>query len=188
MAAHDEWLFRAALAHEGALLACLYRYSQDSFETRDLLHETYIRLLKAGSKYRPPMKNVRAFALKAARNVALDWLRHKNVLHIDLSDAIDLDAVEDESPSVERSVIATQERDLLAAFVERLPARCKDIFELRVKRDLTFGEIAKALGIAELTARTHMKNTVRRIVDLELHGEEESSRPLEQRVADTQQK
>src|ERR1700749_2673602 len=81
--AEERYLVQA-LEFESVLRACLYRYARNTSDVEELLQETYARLLTAGSSNEPEVRSVRAFSLTVARNVAFDWLRHKQVVPIEL--------------------------------------------------------------------------------------------------------
>ena len=69
--------------------ACVKHYAANNVEHKretdiaqmdeQTLQEVYARLLTAGASDDPEVRSVRAFALTVARNVAFDWLRHRQV-------------------------------------------------------------------------------------------------------------
>ena len=98
-----------ALECEGLLRAFLFRYAHNVADVDELLKETYARLLSAQGESSAEIRSVRAFALTVARNVALDWLRHRDVVPINLvADIAALDVL-DESAQVEEIVTAHRE-------------------------------------------------------------------------------
>lgn len=152
----------AALEFEGVLRACLFRYARNAADVDELLQETYANLLTAGSaRGREEIRSIRAFALTVARNVALSWLRHKQVVHIEL--VADLEALEllDETALVEEIVNSHQELGLLAGAVARLPTRCRQVFTLRKVYGLSQKEIAAELRISENTVEQHLAKGMR---------------------------
>jgi RNA polymerase sigma factor (sigma-70 family) len=152
----------ASLEFEGVLRACLYRYVRNSADVDELLQETYTNLLAAGAaSNREEIRSIRAFALTVARNVALSWLRHRQVVPIEL--VADLESLEllDERSQVEEIVNSHQELALLAAAVARLPARCRQVFTLRKVYGLSQKEIASELDISENTVEQHLAKGVR---------------------------
>ena len=92
MSKNDERYLLQALEIEGVLRACLYRYTRNNSDVDELLQEVYARLLVSGASDEPEVRSVRAFALTIARNVAFDWLRHRQVVPIEL--VADLEALE----------------------------------------------------------------------------------------------
>lgn len=159
--ADDRYLV-ASLEFEGVLRACLYRYTRNSADVDELLQETWAHLLAAGAaQNREEIRSIRAFALTVARNVALSWLRHRQVVPIEL--VADLEQLEllDERSQVEEIVNTHQELALLAHAVSRLPARCRHVFTLRKVYGLSQKEIAAELNISENTVEQHLAKGVR---------------------------
>ena len=157
----DRYLLHA-LDFEGVLRACLYRYARNSSDVEELLQETYARLLAAGSAQQPEVRSVRAFALTIARNVALDWLRHRQVVPIEL--VADLEALDvlDEGEQIDEIVNSHQELRLLAEAVSSLPKRCRQVFTLRKVYGYSQKEIAARLNISENTVEQHLSKAARR--------------------------
>ena len=104
---------------------------------------------------------MKIFALTVARNVALSWLRHRQVVPIEL--VADLEALEllDERSLVDEIVNSHQELALLTAAVARLPARCRQVFTLRKVYGLSQKEIAAELDISENTVEQHLAKGMR---------------------------
>jgi RNA polymerase sigma factor (sigma-70 family) len=153
-----------ALKSEGVLRACLFRYARNATEVDDLLQETYARLLVATSSG-GDVRSVRSLTLSIARNVALDWLRHRKVVPMDLvSDLGALDVL-DEKAQVEEIVNSHQELALLAEVIAELPRRCRQAFTLRRIYGLSQREIAKQLRIAEATVEQLLARAVRRCAE-----------------------
>lgn len=77
----------------------LFRYVRNPADVDELLQETYARLLVAHHVRGSEVRSVRALALTIARNVALDWLRHRDVVPMDLvSDLASLDVLDEKGP------------------------------------------------------------------------------------------
>ncbi len=168
--------FQHALQWEGVLRACLHRYTPNAADVDELLQDTYARLLVAGRQAQPEVQSVRAFALTVARNVALDWLRHRRVVSID--HLADLEALEvlDEHDQVDEIVNAHQELALLSAAVAALPDKCRQVFTLRRVYELSHGQIAARLNISTKTVEQHMMKALRRCAQA-LSGERMAPQP-----------
>ena len=169
----DRYLLEA-LKSEGVLRAYLFRYVRNPADVDELLQETYARLLTAqGSEVR----SVRALALTIARNVALDWLRHRDVVPIDLvSDLTSLDVL-DEKAQVDEIVNSHQELALLADVIAELPKRSRRAFTLRRVYGLSQREIAQRLGISEKTVEQMLARAVRRCAEALFAREVDADRP-----------
>jgi RNA polymerase sigma factor (sigma-70 family) len=157
----DRFLLHA-LEFESVLRACLYRYTRNVSDVDELLQETYARLLVVGGSASPNVRSMRAFCLTVARNVALDWLRHRQIVPIEL--VADMEALDvlDEGAQIEEIVNSHQELMLLAEAVECLPTRCRQVFTLRKVYGYTQKEIAARLGISENTVEQHLTKAARR--------------------------
>jgi len=152
----------ASLPFEGVLRACLHRYANNFADVDELLQETYTHLLAAGAvSGREEIRSIRAFALTVARNVALSWLRHRQVVPIELVADIETLEMLDESGQVDDIVNSHQELALLTRAVARLPARCRQVFTLRKVYGLSQKEIASELGISENTVEQHLAKGMR---------------------------
>jgi RNA polymerase sigma factor (sigma-70 family) len=159
--AEDRYLV-ASLEYEGVLRACLHRYARNSADVDELMQETWAHLLTAGaSQNREEIRSMRAFALTVARNVALSWLRHRQVVPIELVADIEQLELLDERGQVDEIVNTHQELALLTQAVERLPARCRQVFTLRKVYGLSQKEIAAELKISENTVEQHLAKGTR---------------------------
>lgn len=161
----DDYL-QEALRAEALLKAYLFRFARNAADVEELLQETYARLLTSTAAKRVEIRSVRALALTIARNVALDWIRHRDVVDIRLvSDLAALDVL-DESARVEEIVNARQELAILAECVAELPERCRQAFTLRRVYGFTQQEIARRLKIEESTVEQLLARAVRRCAEI----------------------
>jgi RNA polymerase sigma factor (sigma-70 family) len=172
----DRYLLEA-LKSEGVLRACLFRFVRNPADVDELLQETYARLLGADLGGGAEVRSVRALALTIARNVALDWLRHRDVVPMELvSDLARLDVL-DEKAQVEEIVNSHQELALLAEAVAELPKRSRQAFTLRRVYGLSQREIAEQLGISEKTVEQLLSRAVRRCAEVLFAREVDGDRP-----------
>lgn len=105
-----------------------------------------------------PQTSPQAYLFQSTRNRSLNYLRHARVEkdaepHIGRSEATDSTAhslvVEDEIHVAMRSA------------VERLPDRCREVFELSRVHGLKYSEIAETLGISIKTVEAQMGKALR---------------------------
>ena len=171
----DQYVLEA-LESEGVLRAYLFRFVRNPADVDELLQETYSKLLgvnPGGGEVR----SVRALALTIARNVALDWLRHRDVVPMELvSDLASLDVL-DEKAQVEEIVNAHQELALLSEVVAGLPRRIRQAFTLRRVYGLSQKEIAERMRISEKTVEQLLVRAVRRCANALFAREVAADRP-----------
>ena len=161
MAKDEERYLVQALEFESVLRACLYRYARNASDVEELLQETYARLLTAGASNEPEVRSVRAFSLTVARNVAFDWLRHKQVVPIEL--VADMEAMDilDERDQIDAIVNSHQELMMLVEAVQQLPERCRQVFTLRKVYGYSQKEIAARMNITENTVEQQLIKAAR---------------------------
>jgi len=166
-----------ALESEGVLRAYLFRFVRNPADVDELLQETYAKLLVASPADGSEVRSVRALALTIARNIALDHLRHRDVVPIDLvSDMAALDVL-DEKAQVDEIVNTHQELQLMSAVVADLPKRSRQAFTLRRVYGLSQQEIAQCMGISEKTVEQLLVRAVRRCADALFAREVAADRP-----------
>ena len=158
---NEERYLVQALEFESVLRACLYRYARNASDVEELLQETYARLLTAGASNEPEVRSVRAFSLTVARNVAFDWLRHKQVVPIEL--VADMEAMDilDERDQIDAIVNSHQELMMLVKAVQQLPERCRQVFTLRKVYGYSQKEIAARMNISENTVEQQLIKAAR---------------------------
>jgi RNA polymerase sigma factor (sigma-70 family) len=172
----DRYLLEA-LESEGVLRAYLFRFVRNPADVDELLQETYARLLIAGPAEHGELRSVQAFALTIARNIALDWLRHRDVVPIELvADLASLDVL-DEKAQVEEIVNSHQELALLSDVVADLPRRSRQAFTLRRVYGLSQREIAVRMDVSESTVEQLIARAVRRCADALFAREVAADRP-----------
>ncbi|KQO69230.1 sigma-70 family RNA polymerase sigma factor [Methylobacterium sp. J-078] len=122
----------------------------------DAHQETYLRMLGAVS--RAPVEHPSAFLFQVANNVALR-MRNRHRLEGTLFQAVtdgDLAEIVDGSAMLERQVIARQDLRRLAAAIDALPPRCREVFLLVRFEGLSNGEVASRLGITRNMVEKHL--------------------------------
>jgi RNA polymerase sigma factor (sigma-70 family) len=142
---------------EGARLQrFLLRLLGNPADAADAHQETYLRMLAALS--RTHVEQPSAFLFQIANNVALR-MRNRQRFEGRLFEAVndaDLAAIVDGFALPERQAIARQELRRLAAAVDGLPPRCREVFLLVRIDNLSNGEAAVRLGISRNMVEKHL--------------------------------
>jgi RNA polymerase sigma-70 factor (ECF subfamily) len=180
----DELLVRAFLAgdddafgeivrrHQRAVLAVVRRYAQDADDARDLAQRAFLKAFQAarrsrwlGAKGAVPFRAwLFRIAVNLGRNQLRDALRWRRA---PAAAAERLPVAPVGTDALER---AERERAVRAA-VLGLPRRQREVLTLRIDAELSFRDIAEALGITELNARVHFHHAARRLREV-VAGEE----------------
>jgi len=151
---HARWFAEEVQPHEAALRAYLRGRFPSLHDVDDLVQESYARILRA--REIGTAKLTRAYLFVTARNLALDAIRHTNVVAFQSLAEIDESSVVEERPDAAEAASCDQELEILAEAIATLPQRCREIFVLRRYRELSHREIALKLGIAENTVNAQL--------------------------------
>lgn len=148
------WFAEEVRPHEPALRAYLRGRFSALRDVDDIVQETYTRLLRARETGKASL--TRAYLFVVARNVALDLIRHHQVVSIDALADIERLSVVDDRPTAAETISHEQELELLADAIRALPPRCAEIVTLRRIEGFSHREIAQKLGIAESTINAQL--------------------------------
>lgn len=158
--ATTQWFADHVQPHEAMLRAWLCHRFRSEDDIDEVIQEAYLRLLRA--RERGEVTSPKAFLFAVARNLALDRLRHREVVPtISLVENEAL-AVLEEGEGVLETVAHNQELALLTEAIQSLPDRCRQIFTLRKVYGLSQAEIAEQLGLSENTVSAQLTLGVKR--------------------------
>ena len=119
--------------------------SGDSSLADDLVSETFIRMWNA--RARVDLTTVKAYLFAIARNLYLQHCRHESRrAEID-------DRLADSGPGPHERAHARGELDAVMAVLQALPEVDRAAVLMRAEDELSYAEIAKALGISEVAAK-----------------------------------
>jgi RNA polymerase sigma-70 factor (ECF subfamily) len=145
---------------EPRLIRATWRVLGDEQEVGDSLQDALTHIWKhrwqLESHPNPP-----AWMLRIALNAAYDRLRRRK------ADRAELLPAEIESPAPSASSIIEQKemKRTLLAEIARLSPKQAEAMLLRLVEDLSFKDIAEALGCSEATARVHVQRGRERLRD-----------------------
>jgi RNA polymerase sigma factor (sigma-70 family) len=160
----DEYT-REILRLERFLRAYLHRFTPQPADIEDLLQETYSHLFKLTPEQRAAIGNVQGFAVRSARNVALDWIRRRRVVTMESLEELADQPFGDDAERLVEIAHSHQQLVRVAREVAGLPDRCRRIFTLRRVYGLSQKEIAQRLGIAEGTVEQQLVKAMRHCVE-----------------------
>lgn len=149
---HDAFaaIFRALYPN---LCAAVSRRVGSRETAEELVQEVFLRVWQHRSSL-DPTKSITSYLYRAAKNQALNHIKHREIASRS-RDLLVLDLHERQ----ERTGDSAQFEEVASAAAEaidHLPARCREIFLLSRHAELTYGEIARLLGISVKTVETQM--------------------------------
>jgi RNA polymerase sigma factor (sigma-70 family) len=127
----------------------------NSSTAEELVHDAFSNLLKAAD-----VNDARAYLTRAARNLALNHLRHlRHGVEVSTDEQI-YNAIADQRPSPEVEVVYRQELRRLLNALASLPPRRREIFILHRFEDATYSEISERLDLSRRTVINHVVNAL----------------------------
>lgn len=148
------WFAEHVQPHEAMLRAWLRNQFRNEDDIDDVIQETYLRLLRA--REQGEVTSPKAFLFAVARNLALDRLRHRQVLPTKSLVENEVLSVLEEGAGIPEAVAHHQELELLTEAIQSLPDRCRQIFTLRKVYGMSQPEIARQLGLSENTVSAQL--------------------------------
>lgn len=127
----------------------------------DVVQESYLRVWKARAAR--PVASAKSFLFSVARHLAIDLVRRDRVSPVLAVPDLDALSVLDDGPGVAESACTREEISLLAQAFLALPPRCREVMLLRQIEGVSQKDIARRLGLSELTVQTHVVHGLRRI-------------------------
>lgn len=165
-AARDEAAWRAIYERtHDRLFALLAYHVGDREEALELLQEVYLHALEGLARYRGEGPLEAWFAIVAIRR-ARDWKRKlfRKRAHRGDDDELARDLDAGAPGGIDESALPL--RRLLDGALAKLPERQRAAFLLREVEDLSFRDVAEALGVNEATARVHHLRARRALQEL----------------------
>lgn len=153
---HDDWGEQLE-RYWRPLVAYVTRLLGDGAAAEDVVQRAFVRLWERGHAV-PPGDAVRPFLYRVVRNLASNEWRRQQTYRAWLSD---------ESTSIVPMAppgLAVEERELasaLAAAVERLPTRRREVFVLSRYHALSNAQIAEVLAISPQTVANQLVSALR---------------------------
>jgi len=136
----------------------IYRIVGSVQDAQDLTQEAFIKALQRQDQLKDEQKAAHWLS-RIATNTALDFLRRgRRIAFVELGEAPARHLEEMHLESAEDALIRGEQRDWLAAGLERLTPRERAALVLRDVEDLPAEEVARRLGCSRATVRSHIAN------------------------------
>ncbi|MBL4849538.1 MAG: RNA polymerase sigma factor [Planctomycetes bacterium] len=155
-AAFDELYAR----HAGGVFAFLRgMHRGDEHAALDALQETFFRFYKALDRFEEG-RAVRPWLLRIARNVSLDLLKKRSHVGEKPHGSDTFRVVARETSSAPEVAAQREAAELMRDAIGRIPASERAVFLLKHDQELTYAEVAEALGCSLRTAKYRMKSAL----------------------------
>ena len=128
--------------HRRGLLAYVCRLIPNRQQAEDIVQETFVKLVDYRDRLQPEA-GVRGWLFRAARNRAIDCLRRDR--RMTSADTLP-EPASATAAAPDGAVIHHEDRRAVRRALAQLPADDRDVLALRYYGELTFREIAEALG------------------------------------------
>lgn len=155
------WLEQLFRDHHAELCSFVYGYTSSDDVAEDIVQDLFLSVWQDPERW-VKARRVRVLLFVAARNRALDYLRHRRVRENHAERVL----AEDPNPSIPSADDAFAHKEIQQAIddaVSRLPERAREIFLMSRSDGLTYREIAERIGISIKTVETHMSRSLRRL-------------------------
>ena len=170
----NAWFVREVLPLEAAVKRFLHRGWRNDSDVSDLCQDVFVRVYEAAQTEIP--RPVKPFVFAAARNLLINRMRREQIVSIEAVADLDSLGLAADEPAPDRAVIARDELRRLQAALDHLPPRRREVVLLRKVEGLTRREIAKRLGLAEITVAKHLAAGIATLVNAFQESQPETGR------------
>lgn len=155
--------------YSGAVFNQAYRMLNDVHEAEDAVQEVFLRAFRRIDSFDPERRFV-TWLLSIGSNYCIDRLRRRRGTRLDLDDvAVWLPSGD---PGPERHALLDERRAAVQRALQRLSETYRSVTVLRYWHDLSYLEIAEALGLSEATVKTRLHRARKQLAEaLEAEGE-----------------
>jgi RNA polymerase sigma factor (sigma-70 family) len=157
------WLGLNVMPHEPALRSWLKRLARGNLEIDDIVQETYAALASLDSV--DHISNPRSYAFQTAYSVVHKQFRRSNIVSFSSLSDIDASLVASETPTPEHEAAARAELRQVAALIDKMPPRCREVLVLKRIQCLSHADIAHRLGISESAVEKYVAKGLRLLLE-----------------------
>jgi RNA polymerase sigma factor (sigma-70 family) len=165
----QRWFVEKILPLEAQLTLFLRRNWRNQSDIPDLVHDVYVRIYEAASKNLPD--NPKSFLFSTAHNMLIDRVRRDKIVPIEFASQLDAFGAALDEPGPDRNAMARDDLRRLQKALDDLPPRTRAVVVLRRVDGLSRSDIARQLGISEVTIKWHLNEGLRALADA-LYGEQ----------------
>ena len=141
------WVAKEVMPHEPAVRRWLARSRVPADQIDDFIQEAYCKLSALQSV--DHIQRADAYFFQTVRSLVTQKIRQARIVSIETFTEIESLPVLSDDPSPERIVAARRELAEVLRLIGELPARCRQVVQLRKVEGLSQKEISLRLGITE---------------------------------------
>lgn len=145
--------------HAGSMLRLIRRLTANRAEAEEILQEAWLAVWQSAAAFRGDSAP-RAWLLGVARRQAHNRLRRASLSTTELDAAAQ---VPQSGPDVEDRVLAGMEFEQVLARVRDLPRHLREVLDLVLVEQLSYGEIAGVLDVPVGTVKSRMSHIKREL-------------------------
>ena len=144
--------------HFDSICRFLYFYSNDRMVIEEIVQDVFVKLWEDRDKIR--IKSIKTYLLTSARNRMLNHIRDRNRHNLLIEKWVQYEMEKRQGEECFDIEDFSQKVD---SAIDNLPEKCRIIFNLSKKKNLTYRQIAKQLNISVKTVETQMGIALRKI-------------------------
>lgn len=132
-------------------------------EVDDVAQRTYLQLLQHPNP--DEIRDPQAYLFRTASNLAIDYIRERQVRTRDVEPDAELDAIASPAPEPEAVLDGELSLKHFLSVLDGLPPACQHAFLLNRVDGLTHAQIAQRLGISKKTVERYIIKAFRKCLD-----------------------
>jgi len=140
---------------EGALFNFLLRTLNDREEAKEVMQTAVLKAWESRNGFEG-RSQFKTWIFRIAINVAMDYLRRKKDLQVELE-------IQEATQTPFDLLSQKEERQKLLKAIDQLPERQKRVLLLKIYGELKYSEIAALMGLTEGAVKAHFHNAVNRL-------------------------
>lgn len=137
------------------------RLTRSPEEAKDLAQDMFLKLWENRHKL-PGVKNINTFIYVAARNLVMDHLEKKVLTTVNIEYLVDY-FQESNVADGQRRLEFKELENAISGAIQALPEKVREVFVLHRFEGLNHAEIAKKLGISEVSSKTYIVRALKDI-------------------------
>jgi RNA polymerase sigma-70 factor (ECF subfamily) len=132
---------------------------QDKNKAKDIVQEVWISVWERRNSIEN--NNIKGYLFTALRYKIYNEFRNANHKNVLIQDFIKFYQLDNSSNNTEDEINFNETQYLISSSVQKLPKKCKEVFELSRYDGLKNNEIAQKLSISQRTVETHISNALK---------------------------